>query len=90
VLGKDCYIALSARQLRRLNLELKDSRDGIQVRTSSGDKMSNDNIYVHSGDRYNTTGRGIYMCSKKDDFMENAYYLDPDGIIYLFKLIKLS
>lgn len=88
VLGKDCYIALSARQLRRLNLELMDSRDGVQIRTSDGDKMSTGNNY--SDDRYNTTGRGIYIGRKKDDFMENAYYFDPDGIIYLFKLIKLS
>ncbi|MFM7748167.1 MAG: hypothetical protein ACKO7X_09655 [Bacteroidota bacterium] len=88
VLGKDCYIALSARQLRRLNLELMDTRDGVQIRTRNGDKMSTDNYY--SDDGYNTTGRGIYLGRKKDDFMENAYYFDPDGIIYLFKLIKLS
>ena len=86
VLGKDCYIALSARQLRRINLELMDSRDGVQIRTGNGDKMSTDNHY--SDDRYNTTGRGIYVGRKKDNFMENAYYFDPDGIIYLFKLIK--
>jgi hypothetical protein len=88
VLGKDCYIAHSARQLRRLNLELMDTRDGVQIRTSDGDKMLTGNYY--SDDRYNTTGRGIYVGRKKDDFMENAYYFDPDGIIYLFKLIKLS
>ena len=88
VLGKDCYIALSARQLRRLNLELMDTRDGVQIRTSDGDKMSKG--YYGDDNRYNTTGRGIYVGRKKDDFMENAYYFDPDGIIYLFKLIKLS
>jgi len=72
VLEKDCYIALSARQLRRLNLELMDSRDGFNT--------------IHGV----TTGRGIYVARKKDDFMEKAYYFDPDGIIYLFKLIKFS
>ncbi len=88
VLGKDCYIALSARQLRRLNLELMDSRDGVQIRTSDGVKMSTGDYY--SNDRYNTTGRGIYVGRKRDNFMENSYYFDPDGIIYLFKLIKRS
>lgn len=87
MLGKDCYIALSARQLRRINLELMDSRDGVQIRTGDGDKMSTDNDY-YPDNRYNTTGRGIYVGRKKDNFMENAYYFDPDGIIYLFKLIK--
>lgn len=90
VLGKDCYIALSARQLRRLNLALMDSRDGVQIRTSDGDKMSTTVSDYYSDGRHNTTGRGIYVGRKKDDFMENAYYFDPDGIIYLFKLIKLS
>jgi len=32
----------------------------------------------------------VYVARKKDDFMAKAYYFDPDGIIYLFKLIKLS
>ena len=63
VLGIDCYIALRAGQLRRLYLELMDSRDGVQIRTSDGDKMSTGNYY--SDDRHNTMGLGIYVGRKK-------------------------
>jgi len=84
IIGEECYIALSARQLKRLGLRLYDSRDGINVFTSDGEEM----VSVRNNYGYYSSGRGIYLGRKKDVFMESSHYLDPNAVIYLFKLVK--
>lgn len=90
VLGKECYVALSARQLRRLSIELIDALDGVQIRNIHNPNgevtMAKDSDY--SNGNYFTIGKGIYLSRKKDNFMENSYFMNPDALIYLFKLVK--
>jgi hypothetical protein len=35
--------------------------------------------------RQTTTGNGVYLSRKKDPFMKEALYVEPDQLIYLFK-----
>ena len=33
-----------------------------------------------------TSGQGIYLSRNKDSYMESSNYINPDELIYLFKL----
>ena len=88
----DCYLALTASQLNRLKLNLKNSAEGIEFTRNGQTEMKKPDDYAFHN-RYNdvvweTTGEGIYLSRNQDSFMDTANYLDYNNIIYLFKLVR--
>ncbi|NDE61115.1 MAG: hypothetical protein EB038_02680 [Cyclobacteriaceae bacterium] len=83
-LDNEVYLALSYDQLKRINTELKDVDEGIEAFSEYYDRLvmatSFDSDY-----RQTTTGNGVYLSRKKDPFMKEALYVEPDQLIYLFK-----
>ena len=86
----ECYLALTAGQLQRLNLKLKNSSDGIQVKQYGEIRVIRPDDYAlkNNTSPYVTTGVGIYISRTKDKYMDTAKYLDYNNIIYLFKLVR--
>jgi len=68
----ECYLALEINQLSRLNLNLK-----YVGRRSDGKNSLYNTV---------TTGDEIILSRNEDNFMSGARYIDPDELIYLFKL----
>ena len=83
-LDNEVYLALSYDQLKRINTELKDVDEGIEAFSEYYDRLvmatSFDSDY-----RQTTTGNGVYLSRKKDPFMKEALYVEPNQLIYLFK-----
>jgi hypothetical protein len=83
-MDNEVYLALSYDQLKRINTELKDVDEGIEAFSEYYDRLvmatSFDSDY-----RQTTTGNGVYLSRKKDPFMKEALYVEPDQLIYLFK-----
>jgi hypothetical protein len=83
-IDNEVYLALSYDQLKRINTELKDVDEGIEAFSEYYDRLvmatSFDSDY-----RQTTTGNGVYLSRKKDPFMKEALYVEPDQLIYLFK-----
>ena len=86
-LGGECYVALSFQQLERLKLNIYKERKGLEavyegrVQFIETDEVGN---YYTSG-KYMTTGEGIYISRKKDGFMAEEKFLNPEELVYLFK-----
>jgi len=81
----ECYLALTAEQLNRLDLKLTPVNNGIEIfDENSKTRFVNQGYY--SNDNWKTTGQGIYLSRNKDIFMSESRYVDPDEVIYLFKL----
>ena len=81
----ECYLALTAEQLNRLDLKLTPVNNGIEIfDEDSKTRFVNQSYY--SNDNRRTTGQGIYLSRNKDIFMSESRYVDPDEVIYLFKL----
>jgi hypothetical protein len=82
-----CYLALAASQLERLNIELIDMNQGIEVINSDGYRQfakSDWSYYQRNGSRM--TGKGIYLSRNQDNFMNENSFINPQEVIYLFKL----
>ena len=79
----ECYLALTAEQLNRLDLKLTPVNNGIEIfDENSKTRFINQGYYSY----WKTTGQGIYLSRNKDIFMSESRYVDPDEVIYLFKL----
>lgn len=81
----ECYLALTLGQLNRLNVKLISVNKGLEIYSQSSQR----NHFVTRFDRYDkytTTGEGIYLSRNKDLFMDNSKFINPEEIIYLFKL----
>jgi cell division protein FtsB len=82
----ECYLALTLGQLNRLRLKLLSVNKGLEVYSQNNQEFDyvtnfNNNYYRHT-----TTGEGIYLSRNKDFFMDSSKYINPEEIIYLFKL----
>ena len=81
----ECYLALTLGQLNRLNLKLFSVNQGLMAYSQYYER----NQFVTSFQSYyksTTTGEGIYLSRNKDLFMDSSKYINPEEIIYLFKL----
>ena len=81
----ECYLALTLGQLERLNLKLFSVDQGLMAYSQYNER----NEFVTSFESYyksTTTGEGIYLSRKRDLFMDTSKYINPNEIIYLFKL----
>lgn len=82
----ECYLALTMYQLRRLNFKLFNP-NGLEVYYENNDLKitytSFEDIYYNN---YTATGEGFYLSRKKDKYMENSTFVNPEEIIFLFKL----
>lgn len=83
-IGADCYLALSVKQLQRLKIDIRLPSKGLEVYDTDGDIRSTSSFDSYY--KYTTTGNGIYMSRKKDLYMEEAFYSDPEKMVFLFKL----
>jgi hypothetical protein len=80
----EVYLALNYAQLSRINSELKEvgSLEAFSEYYERVVMASDfDNDY-----RQTTTGNGVYLSRKKDAFMKESLYIDPNDLIFLFKL----
>ena len=84
VIENECYLALTLGQLNRLNLKLISVDQGLEVYTQ--DKTKHFVSRFLTLYEYTTTGEGIYLSRNKDLFMDSSNYINPEEIIYLFKL----
>ena len=90
-IGDECYLALSSRQLLRLNINVYGLSDGLD----DGDNYLNKDYTTNSSYSNNsyTTGKGIYLSREKDSFMLSE---GSEGIeeirqmVFLFKLKKVE
>ena len=81
----ECYLALTFGQLERLNLNLFSVNKGLRAYSEYYGR----NHFEKDFDSYyksTTTGEGIYLSRKRDLFMDTSKYINPNEIIYLFKL----
>ena len=80
----EVYLALNYGQLSRINSELQES-GSIEAYSEYYERevmaMNFDSQY-----RQTTTGDGVYFSRKKDAFMKESLYVNPNGLIFLFKL----
>ncbi len=81
-----CYLALSKKQLERLKVRLFSSNEGVLLVTSDGEEelVSQQNFNYH--EERKTSGNGLYIGRDKDPFMDSGYFIDPNNMIFLFKL----
>lgn len=86
VIYNDCYLALSKKQLERLKVSILSSTEGVLLLTNDGEEelVSQQNFTYHEESK--TSGNGLYIGRDKDSFMDSGYYIDPDNMIFLFKL----
>ena len=91
----ECYLALTLGQLNRLKVKLFSlEKLDVYVDQVEGEmKLKNENVVDANGkwvNTYNknitTTGKGIYLSRNKDLYMDSSKYINPQEIIYLFKL----
>ncbi len=86
VINNDCYLALSKKQLERLKVQLFSSNEGVLLLTSDGEEeLVSQQSFNYYKER-KTSGNGLYIGRDKDPFMDSGYYIDPDNMIFLFKL----
>lgn len=86
VIYNDCYLALSKKQLERLKVSILSSTEGVLLLTNDGEEelVSQQNFTYHEESK--TSSNGLYIGRDKDSFMDSGYYIDPDNMIFLFKL----
>jgi hypothetical protein len=93
-IGNECYIALSASQTSRLGVQILDATKGVEFFDSRDNRnnrvFSNNfgstNNYYRRDESIVSTGNGIYVGRNKDSFMEKGLYINPENLIFLFKL----
>jgi hypothetical protein len=81
----ECYLALTLGQLNRLNLKLISVDKGLEAYSETRQTIDFTSDY-RSYYKYTTTGEGLYLSRNKDLFMDSSKYINPEKIIYLFKL----
>lgn len=81
----ECYLALTWGQLKRLNLKLFSVDQGLKAYSEYNQRYQFATNF-DSDYKYTTTGEGIYLSRNKDLFMDSSKYINPNEIIYLFKL----
>jgi len=79
VIGNECYLALNLSQLNRIGLQLQ-TVDKLEYFPNGSTSYDG---YYYGG---TTTGNEIYLSRNKDSYMESSKYINPDELIYLFKL----
>lgn len=86
VIHNDCYLALSKKQLERLKVRLFSSTEGVLLVTNDGEEelVSQQNFNYHEESK--TSGNGLYIGRDKDPLMDSGYFIDPNNMIFLFKL----
>lgn len=81
----ECYLALTLGQLNRLNLKLFSVDQGLKTYSQYYNRYQFATTF-DSYYKFTTTGEGIYLSRKRDLFMDTSKYINPNEIIYLFKL----
>jgi len=81
----ECYLALTLGQLNRLNLKLISDDMGLEAYSQNRQEIGFTK-YFENYYKKTTTGEGIYLSRNKDLFMDSSKYINPEEIIYLFKL----
>ena len=81
----ECYLALTLGQLNRLTLKLISVDQGLEAYSQYYQRKEFATNF-RSYEKNTTTGEGLYLSRNKDLFMESSKYINPDEIIYLFKL----
>lgn len=80
----EVYLALNFAQLSRINSELQEV-GSIEAFSEYYERVVMATEF-DSDYRQTTTGNGVYLSRKKDAFMKESLYVDPDDLIFLFKL----
>jgi hypothetical protein len=80
----EVYLALNFDQLSRINSELQEA-GSIEAYSEYYERevMASE---FNSRYRQTTTGKGVYLSRKQDNFMKEGLYVDPNALIFLFKL----
>jgi hypothetical protein len=80
----EVYLALNFDQLSRINSELQEA-GSIEAYSEYYERevMASE---FNSSYRQTTTGKGVYLSRKQDNFMKEALYVNPNALIFLFKL----
>lgn len=80
----EVYLALNYAQLSRINSELQEV-GSIEAYSEYYERVVMATNF-DSDYRQTTTGNGVYLSRKKDVFMKESLYVNPNGLIFLFKL----
>ena len=80
----EVYLALNYTQLSRINSELQEVGK-IEAYSEYYERVVMASDY-DSDYRQTTTGKGVYLSRKQDNFMQESLYIDPSDLIFLFKL----
>ena len=80
----EVYLALNYTQLSRINSELQEVGK-IEAYSEYYDRVLMASEF-DSNYRQTTTGKGVYLSRKQDNFMQESLYIDPSDLIFLFKL----
>jgi hypothetical protein len=80
----EVYLALNYTQLSRINSELQEVGK-IEAYSEYYERVVMASEF-DSNYRQTTTGKGVYLSRKQDNFMQESLYIDPSDLIFLFKL----
>lgn len=80
-LDNECYLALDNNQLKRINAPVYTAGI-VEFYNDEGGKRTGEYTYY----RNRANGNGIYIVRKQDSFMDNNYYINPEEVIFLFKI----
>ena len=80
----EVYLALNYTQLSRINSELQES-GSIEAYSEYYERVVMASEF-DSDYRQTTTGKGVYLSRKQDNFMPESLYVNPNELIFLFKL----
>ena len=80
----EVYLALNYAQLSRINSELQEV-GSIEAYSEYYERVVMASEF-DSDYRQTTTGKGVYLSRKQDNFMPESLYVDPNDLIFLFKL----
>jgi hypothetical protein len=80
----EVYLALNYTQLSRINSELQEV-GSIEAYSEYYERVVMASEF-DSDYRQTTTGKGVYLSRKQDNFMPESLYVDPNDLIFLFKL----
>jgi hypothetical protein len=80
----EVYLALNYTQLSRINSELQEVGK-IEAYSEYYNRVVMASEF-DSDYRQTTTGKGVYLSRKQDSFMPESLYIDPNDLIFLFKL----
>jgi hypothetical protein len=80
----EVYLALNYAQLSRINSELQEV-GSIEAYSEYYERVVMASEF-DSDYRQTTTGKGVYLSRKQDNFMPESLYVNPNQLIFLFKL----